>query len=317
MVEGKHKHGHIHDGIEHSHEHVHDEHHGHTHELQTRGTHRHVHKHVAIRHAHEHVHDEHHPHGYLHLPEIDKYAHLESPLHSLDPRLKLVSMGLLIISIVLVSHIWLALIGLCFALALVSVSRIPLFFVVEDLKWVFLFVSFFLVIMPLTVPGTVMAKFYFVSISLEGIRLGSLIAIKAIAAILVIFPMIGTMRFDITIKALEKLKLPQKLVQMIMFTYRYIFVFIHEAQRMATAMDSRGFQRKTNLYTLKTYSNLVGMLFVRSYERTERVYHAMVSRGYDGNLRTLVEFNMCKKDVLKAIAIGTLAMVLTCLEIIS
>lgn len=316
MAKDKHKHTHSHDEVEHAHEHVHDGHHRHTHEYEPQDTHRHIHKHGVLIHTHEHMHDEHHRHGPLHLPEIDKYAYLESPLHSWDPRLKLVSMGGVIISIVLISHIWLALIGLGFALLLVLISRIPLSFVVEDLKWVLLFVSFFLVIIPLTVPGNEIARFYFLSISSEGIKLASLIAIKATAAILLIFPMVGTMRFDITIKALEKLRLPRMLVHMVMFTYRYIFLFIDEVQRMTTAISSRGFEKRTNLHTLRTLSRLVGMLFVRSYERTERIYQAMVSRGYDGSFNTLTEFAICRKDVIKALLLWTVAIVLIYLEII-
>lgn len=282
-----------------------------------RHTHYHAYRHPAVTHTHEHIHDEHHRHGHLHLPEIDKYAYLKSPLHSWDPRLKLISIGGVIISIVLISHIWLALMGLGFALLLVVISRIPLSFVVEDLKWVLLFVSFFLVIMPLTVPGNEIARFYFLSISSEGIKLASLIAIKATAAILLIFPMVGTMRFDITIKALEKLKLPRMLVHMVMFTYRYIFLFIDEVQRMTTAISSRGFKKGTNLHTLRTLSRLVGMLFVRSYERTERIYQAMVSRGYDGSFKTLTGFTICRNDVIKAFLLWTVAIALIYLEIIS
>lgn len=317
MAKDKHKHRHTHDEVEHAHEHSYDEHHRHTHEHEPQDTHRHIHKHGTIIHTHGHMHDEHHRHGYLHLPEIDKYAHLESALHSWDPRLKLISIGGLIISIVLISHIWLALMGLGLALLLVVISRIPLSFVVEDLKWALLFVSLFLVIMPLTVPGKEIARFYFLSISSEGIKLASLIAIKATAAILLIFPMVGTMRFDITIKALEKLKLPRMLVHMVMFTYRYIFLFIEEVQRMTTAISSRGFEKGTNLHTLRTLSKLVGMLFVRSYERTERIYQAMVSRGYDGSFKTLTRFTICRKDVIKALLLWTVAIALIYLEIIS
>lgn len=311
----KHKHRHTHHETEHVHPHVHDGYHPHSHEGEA-GFHEHAHKHWAATHTHEHIHDEHHPHGYMHLPEIDKYAYLESPMHSWDPRLKLISIGGVIVSIVLISHIWLALMGLGFALLLIRISRIPILFVLEDLKWVLMFVSFFLVIMPLTVPGNEVVRFYFLSVSSEGINYAILITIKAVAAILLIFPMIGTMKFDITIKALERLKLPRKLVQMVMFTYRYIFLFTDEVRRMTIAIGSRGFTRGTNLYTLKTLSKMAGMLFVRSYERTERIYQAMVSRGYDGGFRTLTDFSICKNDVLKAFLLGAVAVTFLCLELI-
>jgi len=111
------------------------------------------------------------------------------------------------------------------------------------------------------------------------------------------------MRFDTTIKALDRLKVPNSLVQMLMFTYRYIFVFVDEFQRIWTAMESRGFKLRTTLYALRTIGNAMGMLFVRSYERAERVYQAMRSRGYTGNPKTLVEFEIRMKDYLLAVFI--------------
>ncbi len=242
----------------------------------------------------------------MHLPEIDKYAHLKSFFHCWDPRLKIISLLGLILSITFISYIPFALIGLGLSLLLLFISRIPFLFVLKHLRWVLLSVSFFLLIMPLTVAGNEIAKFYFLKVSYEGIRCASLISIKAIASILLIFPMIGTMNFSTTIKALERLRVPNRLVQIIMFAYRYIFLFIDETKRMTFAIESRGFKKKTNLHTLKTIARLLGMLFIKSYERTERIHRAMLSRGYDGNLKTLDEFRVCVKDILKASVMGVL-----------
>lgn len=236
----------------------------------------------------------------MHLPEIDKFAHLKSPLHSWDPRVKIISILCLILSIVLVNNLFVAALGLMLAVILVFLSRIPFHFVFLHLRWVILFVVLFIIIMPLTVSGNEIARFHFLSISERGLRMAFLIALRAVSAVILIFPMIGTMRFSSTTTALQRLKLPNKLVQMIIFTYRYIFVVLDELGRMFMAARARGFKSGTNFRTLKTVGNLIGMLFVRSYERTEHIHRAMVSRGYDGTLRILDEFVLVKKDFLKA-----------------
>ena len=179
------------------------------------------------------------------------------------------------------------------------------------LRWVLLFCLFFFIIMPLTVPGDEIIRLNFVSISWEGTKYASLITLRAISAVLLIFPMIGTMKFDTTIKALQRLKVPNKFVQMIMFTYRYVFVFMEEARRMFTAADARIFKKGTNIRTLRITSNLVGMLFIHSFERTQNIYNSMVSRGYTGYLKTLDEFRVCGKDFLKAFSIVVIALILT------
>lgn len=236
-------------------------------------------------------------------PEIDRYASLDSQMHRFDPRAKIIAFLFLIFSLVLIPDLKVALIGLFFAIFLLILSRIPISFVLSYMKWVAMFVLSFFVILAFTFPGEELAKFYFLSITAEGLYTGSLITIRAFSAVILIFPMIGTMRFDTTIKALDSLKIPNSLVQMLMFTYRYIFVFVDEFQRIWTAMESRGFKLRTTLYALRTIGKAVGMLFVRSYERAERVYQAMRSRGYTGNPKTLVEFEIRMKDYILAVFI--------------
>ncbi len=69
---------------------------------------------------------------------------------------------------------------------------------------------------------------------------------------------------------------------------------------MFIALEARLFKKRTDIRTFKMIGNLTGMLFVRGFERTQSVYNAMVSRGYKGSLRTLDEFQLCRKDFIKA-----------------
>jgi len=132
---------------------------------------------------------------------------------------------------------------------------------------------------------------------------GILVLLRAISAVILVLDNRNHTRFDLTIKALDKLKMPNMLVQMFMFTYRYIFVFVVEFQRTWRAMAARGFQLKTNLYALKTIGGAFGMLFIRSYERGDRVYQALRARGYTTKPKTLVEFKMRVMDYILAVAI--------------
>lgn len=246
----------------------------------------------------------------MHLPEIDRYASLSSPLHSWDPRLKLVSLSTLLVSLVLTENLLLAFLGLLVALGLVLLSRIPLRFVLIHLRWVLLPVLFFFLVLPLTVPGGGTFSCLFFNVSGKGLRMAALIGLRAVGAVLLIFPLVGTMRFDVTLQALRKLKMPEKFIQMIMFTYRYIFVLLDELKKMSTAARARLFKKRTDLYTLKVTGNLTGMLFVRGLERTQRVYNAMVSRGYQGSVKTLEEFRLASSDFIKASLVILTAVVL-------
>jgi len=221
------------------------------------------------------------------FPEIDKYSGIESPLHSWDPRVKLMSILFLIFSVVLLNDLIQAVIGLILSVALILVSGIPINFVLNRMRWVAFFVVFIFVILSLTTP--------------QGVEKGALIAIRAGSAIILTLAMIGTTRFDQLLKAMEKLRIPNKLIQAFMFSYRYIFVLTQEIERMLISLKSRGFRKRTDLLTMKTIGNSIGMLFVRSYERSKRVYEAMISRGYSGIVNSMTEFKIRNTDYAKGI----------------
>ena len=222
----------------------------------------------------------------------------------------------LILAVVVIPDAGMALIGLLVAMLLALISRLPLGFVLKRLLLVSPFVfSLCLLILFTHEGGDEIARFSFLSITSGGLERATLIAARAMAAIILTLCMLSTMKFEATIKALEHLKMPTKLTQLLMFTYRYIFVLGDEFSSMSRSLTSRGFNKGTNLHTMTTLAKMFGMLFTRSYERADRVYDAMVSRGYDGKMETVAEFRMHKTDMVKAITlIATgLALNLCCL----
>ena len=90
--------------------------------------------------------------------------------------------------------------------------------------------------------------------------------------------------------ALNRLRVPDKIVHLLLMTYRYVFVLEQEYQRLMRAVKIRGFQPATNLHTYRTYAYVVGMLFVRAAERAERVQQAMLCRGFKRKFYCLQEF---------------------------
>ncbi len=249
------------------------------------------------------------------ISEIDRYAGIPSPIHRWDPRLRLVSIFTLIFSVILLYNLQLVVIGMIFSIILTCISKIPFSFVLSRMKLVLIFVIPFFIIIPFTIIGTgvEIASFGSITLSYRGIeyvKFAALIVLKALTAVMLIFPMIGTSRMDITIKALEGLHLPNKLVQMFAFTYRYIFVLDDEFTRMDRSLASRGFKRRGNLYTLITTSKAIAMLFVKSYERADRVFYAMRSKGYSGTVATLHEFHARRQDWVNTAAVVGFAVLL-------
>ncbi len=241
----------------------------------------------------------------MEYPEIDAYASMDSPIHRFDPRAKIVSFTLLIFSFVFVNEIRIALLGFLFSFLILLISRLPLAFALKRIRMVFFFLFPLLLVMPLTVEGREVLNITGISVSFDGLIFASLIIIRALAAVTLALIMLATTRFDITIKALYALKVPGTLVQMLMFTYRYIFVITDEFSRMWESMECKGFRLKANYHGLSIFGNILGMIIIKSYDRTRRVYESMVAKGYSGKPNTLVHLHMSTKDyVLSTCMVG-------------
>jgi len=242
--------------------------------------------------------------------DIDRFSHVESSLQRWDPRVKIFSLGLFIIAVSLLSSIPLAATALILAIVLLSKAQLPFHFVSHGVQFVSIFLLPIIIIMPLTYPGEAAFHVLGIPFAWEGLRLSIAIVLKALAIVITAYAIFGTSRFDVSMIALQRLKCPKIIVQMLLFTYRYIFVFIAEMKRMDTAMGARGFVKKANMYTLKVMGNFVGTLLVRSFERTERIYKAMLSKGYQGEFHTLVTFESSSKDFSKAAIVIVITLLL-------
>jgi cobalt/nickel transport system permease protein len=89
--------------------------------------------------------------------------------------------------------------------------------------------------------------------------------------------------FDKTLKLFSSIRVPTLIIQLFSLTYRYFFVSIHEAQSVLIAKEARTYvnKRSFNLQSLKDLGAILSSLFIRTYERSERVYLAMKARGFE------------------------------------
>ena len=105
--------------------------------------------------------------------------------------------------------------------------------------------------------------------------------------------LVATTRFPDMIHAFEHLRVPAMLTTIVSFLYRYLFVLTDEVMRLLRARESRsatvaGQKSGRNVvWRARVTGNMAGQLFLRSYERSDRIYNAMLARGYTGQLRTL------------------------------
>ncbi|GAB4183693.1 MAG: hypothetical protein Kow00100_24480 [Geothermobacteraceae bacterium] len=222
------------------------------------------------------------------LPQLDGDSLGNSPFHRWEVRGKLVGLLGLAFFMVTLSSLTASLAAFSIALLIVLASRVPLERPLARLLAMSGFLGMFLLVMPFSAPphpGDTLIRFAGLDSwawNLRGLHKAATICLKAGAVALLMEPLLATAPLPVTLQGLHRLGLPAALGQMLLLAHRYSHVFRHEAWRMATGMRLRGFQPGSNRQALAAYGNYLGMLFVRSFERTERVYDAMQARGYRG-----------------------------------
>jgi cobalt/nickel transport system permease protein len=173
---------------------------------------------------------------------------------------------------------------------------------------------FFAILMPFFGTGE---RFEIAGIELyrEGLLAGTSIVVKGTLGVLAAVILSTTTTAREILRGLERLKLPAVMVQIASFMLRYVNVISDEMERMKVARESRGFIA-TGIKHWKVIATSAAALFIRSYERGERVHLAMLSRGFDGNLPTLVTDTVTKQHWISALSAPILALIFSLLFLV-
>ena len=134
------------------------------------------------------------------------------------------------------------------------------------------------------------------TVTYDGLMIFWNVLIKAYLSVLSMTLLMASTDFADFLKALERLKFPRIFTMILSFMYRYIFVVQDELMKMKQAKEARSVGGSKWLHA-QTLANMVGVLFIRAYERGEKVYLAMCSRGFNGNIRTIHNFRIKRSDL--------------------
>jgi len=227
-------------------------------------------------------------------------ANIDSKLrmHALDPRIKIVGVVAFSFLIAICSR-WSALLpALFFSFLFVLFSRLSPRKVCLRLILVNGLILFLWVFIPFSIEGKPLFRMGSFTATEEGVLFSMLLTLRSNIIILCLICLVSTTSIFTLGRAMSQLRIPGKMVQLFFFTYRYVHVIEMEYRRMVNALKIRAFHPRTSLHTYRTYAYLVGMLLVRSYDRSERVRNAMVCRGFRGRFYDLSEFALKPFDFL-------------------
>ncbi|NJD55570.1 MAG: cobalt ECF transporter T component CbiQ [Nitrospirae bacterium] len=233
---------------------------------------------------------------YFNLGYLDTLSYQNTVIHRLDPRAKLIATLAFILTVV--SFPKYEITGLLpfflFPVLLISFGDIPVRFILKKVLLVSSFAVFIGIFNPL-LDRQISISFLGISISGGWISFLS-IMLKFFLTISSALLLIATTSFPGICHALQKIGMPEIFVSQLLFLYRYIFVLLEEAMKIVRARDMRSFGRKG--HDIKTVTRLIGTLFLRTMERAERVYQAMLSRGFSGSLHTVKPYSFRAVDAV-------------------
>jgi cobalt/nickel transport system permease protein len=232
---------------------------------------------------------------------IDEHSHIDSFLNRLDARTKIISFFTLILFIIFSqsdSYFSFALYALLLIIMII-LSQIPFMYIFKRCLLVLPFILMTSALLPFGQQGEPIVLVQMgdlrISVAAAGWLMFKSVLIKGMLSIICMTLLTASTPFPELLAALEALKFPKIITMVLSFMYRYIFLIEDEAMKMWRAMKSRATDCSSWLQ-LKVMANMIGILFIRSYERGETVYLAMCSRGFDGTIKRSYNFDLKRKD---------------------
>lgn len=236
--------------------------------------------------------------GHLHALHV----HGHSAVHRLAPEAKVAALLLFVLGVVATPReaVWAFGIHAFLLLAVVTFAELPVGFVLRRMTIELPFVAFALFLPFL--GGGPETELLGMGLSTEGLWGAWNILAKATLGVGASVTLVATTEIPDLLHGFDRLRVPRLFTAIAGFMVRYIDVIAGEIQRTRTAMTARGHDPRW-LWQVGPLATAAGALFVRSYERGERVHQAMVARGYDGRMPQLDERRATVREWMAAMAI--------------
>ena len=233
----------------------------------------------------------------MHINSLDSYFAGDSLLHRLDPRIKfgLTLAFILVVSLTPVGAWPTYVLLFAFVLSASVASELGLTFV---LRRAFLALPFVFAALPVLVTAkgeailSIALGSWSLAVTTPGLERFLSIAVKSWLSVQMAVLLTATTPLPDVLVAMRALHIPRLLVAILSLMWRYLFVLADEAMRMMRAREARsaswqGRSGGSLTWRARVTGGMAGTLFLRGYERSERIYNAMLARGYDGSIRSL------------------------------
>ena len=244
----------------------------------------------------------------------ETFAAGDSIIHRLEPRTRIIVASVYCFVVAFSRQIPALLCAVVISAALVYLSGIRLKEIGRRMLLVNGMILLLWAVVPLTYGGDTLLRMGWLDVSRQGVILSARITLKSNAILLAFISLIATMTLATMGHALKRLKVPPKIIHLLLMNYRYVSVIEQEYQRLIRAAKIRGFQPRTGMHTYRTYAYVIGMLLVRAASRAQRVHQAMLCRGFKGTFYSLHDFKTDRSAWIFSMLMTIIILVLIVME---
>jgi len=223
---------------------------------------------------------------------IGQYYSVESSIHKMDPRFKILASTLYLISLFIIQNLYAYALVISFIGLAVILSKVPVGFVMRGLKPIFMLIIFAFVINIFMTPGDPLFKWGFISVSVEGVERAFFMALRLILLIvgtslltLTTSPIELTDGIEYLLNPLKKIGMPaHELAMMMTIALRFIPTLLEETDKIMKAQMARGadFESGNIMSRAKALIPLLVPLFISAFRRADELAMAMEARCYRG-----------------------------------
>jgi cobalt/nickel transport system permease protein len=248
------------------------------------------------------------------IGHLDTLAAGASPLHRLDPRAKVLTTVVFIITVVSFDKHEIAslLPFFLYPAIVIGLGNLPLGYLLKKLLLVSPFVLCIGIFNP-WLDRTTMYQFGSLAISGGWVSFAALL-LRFVLTVGAALLLIATTGFSAICMALDQLGAPRIFTVQLLLLYRYLFILIAEAIRMLRAHALRSFNRKGRI-TFRVFQQLLGNLLLRTIDRAQRIHLAMLSRAFTGEIRLVRPFKFGYQEAFFLLGFSALFITLRATEV--
>ncbi|MDR1819497.1 MAG: cobalt ECF transporter T component CbiQ [Methanobrevibacter sp.] len=225
---------------------------------------------------------------------LEREARKKSAIHNLDSRIKLIMTLIIIVYGVYTTNLLNLLLIEIYIIFLVFLSKISLKYYLKRIVYILPFGGFIAIFQPFIRPGDILYTLPFgLSLSYQGVQFGILLLSRLTVSISMIVLFSSSTPMNSIINAMRRLGFPKVLSMILSLTVRYLFVFFDELDNIRNAQKSRCFNiwnhKISYMWILRQLGYTIMMIFLNSFEKGEKIYFSMLSRGYNGESNQYIE----------------------------